>query len=93
MSIFDYQHPDIVFGEQPIELGLDRHHNPIFRLRSGRCFVVYARPGNNRAVFAPYGGHVWKCRACEYYPGVNEAPPIPGQHCLSCGILLAEWQP
>lgn len=96
VNLLDYEHPDVTFGRRPpLEQGVDREGNPIFRTRlyDGNTFVVYARRDYVGHIFnASGGGNVWKCRACDYFPSSQQdAPPIPGQHCHNCGAVLAEW--
>jgi hypothetical protein len=76
--------------------------------RDARRFRVYATHGSTRGLFL-YGGHVWRCThrlrksfdmlgikrgdVCNYFPGTEESPPLPGQMCHSCGRPRSEWVP
>lgn len=46
--------------------------------------------GNNRAIMGPYGGTVWRCPDCNYYPGTSE---LPHKKCGNCGKQLEMAEP
>lgn len=69
-----------------------------------RTFRVYAKREDFSRIFGVTTLH-WVCThppthigktqfgltICNYAPGHEETPPLPGQHCHNCGNLRAEW--
>lgn len=102
-NLWDYQLPDIVWGDEiPKEIAW---HNgePAFETRDGRRFVVHARrttwPGWIGSVpvwecihpYVPQRPHPTDTGRCRYSIGEELTMPLPGQRCHQCGGLRAEW--
>lgn len=91
MSELDYMHPDIYFGENPLEeifiLGCSRTVFQLGFYKEAKRFYVNAKRD----------GLCWHCinlingKTCNYSPGESRNPPIPGQRCHNCDQILAEW--
>jgi hypothetical protein len=105
MVEWDFQSPDIVYGraeyewvDWPPEGETDTI--VVLRLQGARRLLplrVHARRDHlSRVMNQTY--YVWRCtlpyksedRRCDYFPGHEDMPPLPGQRCYNCGGVRAE---
>src|SRR5258706_2474971 len=96
-SLLDYSHPDIVWGNRPPKqvYGV----TAIVFQAGERLFVVHAKRGySNVSIYTC--GPTWECMqpythsypypdspTCDYNPGSEDGPTLPGQHCYQCKQL------
>lgn len=102
-TLLDYSHPDVVWGRRPPK-SIYGVNAVVFQIDE-RLFVVHAKRGySNVSIYTR--GPTWECSqpytytwpsswvsktTCDYNPGPEDGPPLPGQHCYQCKQLRAEW--
>ena len=101
MSLWDFQHPDIVYGCDTkvvyIRREIDDTTTVVIETARGLFLPlrVFARRDNWSHIFnRTYDA--WVCTRtkpngfeCRYAPGHEDMPPLPGQKCYNCGGIRA----
>ena len=103
MSLLDYQHPDILWGNAEVEwFETDGGPDTVVVVRRSWQYYALRVHAHRESLSHIFNRRmwVWRCtnkrpngEPCGYFPGHEDLPPVPGQCCYDCKGLRAERIP